>query len=144
MNLSKPKQLTSKDEEFCAVAGVAGTVLSTVCLFQNWYILTWHWLSFVISAVFIFSIVAFVLLVKKQSAAFICICISALLLFAYMLFLVVSIFLYQVLVFSWVFTILLVYNITISIIIFANDLPAKLKQRQQALAAEDAYWNDKL
>ncbi len=144
MSLFQPKQLTSKDEEFCAVAGVIGSVLSIACLFQNWYILSWHWLSIVVSAVFIFSTVAFILLVKKSHAAFICICISALLLFAYAIFLILSIFLYQVLIFSWLFTILLLYNITIPIIIFANGLHTKLTIRQQLLEEEAAYWNDKL
>jgi len=144
MKETRIKELTSKDEEFCAVSGVAGTVLSVVCLFQNWYILTWHWFSLIISAIFLFSILAFVLLVKKSSAAFICICISAVLLFAYTVFLILSIFLYQVLIFSWVFTVLLVYNITISIVIFANNIPEKLKQRRKKMQEESAYWKGKL
>ncbi|MFC4232980.1 hypothetical protein ACFOW1_13850 [Parasediminibacterium paludis] len=142
--MKQPKQLTKADEEFCAVAGVAGVVLAIACLFQNLYISPGHWITLVVTAIFLFSITAFVLLVRKSTAAFLCVCISALLLFSYLILLIIAIFVLQLLIFSWIFMILLVYNITIAIVIFAKDIPSKLVFRKQTLLAEEAYWNEKL
>jgi len=142
--MKQPKQLTKADEEFCAVTGVAGVVLAIACLFQNLYISPGHWITLVVTAIFLFSITAFTLLVRKSTKAFLCVCISALLLFGYMILLIVAIFVLQLLIFSWIFLILLVYNITIAIVIFAKDIPSKLVLRKQTLLAEEAYWNEKL
>jgi hypothetical protein len=142
--MKQPKQLTKGDEEFCAVAGVAGVVLAIACLFQNLYISPGHWITLVVTAIFLSSITAFILLVRKSTAAFLCVCISALLLFGYMILLIVAIFVLQLLIFSWIFLILLVYNITIAIVIFAKDIPSKLVLRKQTLLAEEAYWYEKL
>jgi hypothetical protein len=138
------QKLTSADEEFCAVAGIAGVVLSIACLFQNLYISPGHWITLVITAIFVFSITAFILLIKKRPAAFICVCVSAFLLFSYMVLLIIAIIVYQLFIFSWIFMILLLYNITMAIAIFAKGLPAKFKLRQQELLADDAYWSEKL
>jgi hypothetical protein len=143
--MKQPKQLTKADEEFCAVAGVAGVLLAIACLFQNLYISPGHWITLVITAIFLFSITAFVLFVRKSTAAFLCVCISALLLlFSYLILLIIAIFVLKLLIFSWIFMILLVYNITIAIVIFAKDIPSKLVLRKQTLLAEEAYWNEKL
>ncbi len=142
---NKPIQpLTEGDKEFCGFAGAAGIVLSFACLLQFWYILPQHWITLLVTILFVYSIVAFSLLVAKRKYAPLCVYISGFLIYAYAVLLVLAIVFQIILIFSWIFIILLFYNITISIAIYARSMPAKLKRYHEDQQADRTYWEDKL
>jgi|GEM_PF-4936054 len=145
MNNKPIQPLTDGDKEFCGFAGAAGIVLSFACLLQNWSIMPIdHWITLLITAVFIYCMVAFCLLAAKKKYAPLCVYISGFLIYAYAIGLILLFVLYLTLIFSWIFVILVFYNITISIAIYAKGMPAKLKLYHEEKQADKAYWADKL
>ena len=131
-------KLTKKEEEFCVVAGIAGILLSITCLLQHLYFMYSLWITWLIAAVYILSIVAFVLLVRKNKFAPILLIIGASLLF------INEILLWLLLTFSPAVLLLLLYSIVITVLVYTEGLPKKFKALSLASKTDEDFWKDKL
>jgi hypothetical protein len=136
--------LTESDKDFCAAAGGIGIAISFVCIIQHFYMLpSFEWYILLFSVQFIFSVIALALLIRKSSAAPVCIIIAATLVFLYCIFLMLLYF-SGVVIFSFILIILLAYLVTVSVLIYMRGLPEKLRFYQQQKKDELEYWNNKI
>lgn len=138
MSLLNNLKLTKKEEEFCAVAGIAGILLGVTCLLQHLYFMYSLWITWLIAAVYVLSIVAFILLVRKNKFAPVLLIISASLLF------INEILLWLLLTFSPAVLLLLLYSIVITVLVYTEGLPKKFTALYLASKTDEDFWKDKL
>ena len=89
-------------------------------------------------AIYLFAIVSFVLLALQKSVAPLLLIISCVLVFLAEAVLVISF------VFSLVVFILLVYTIIMTVIIYMEQLPKRLKEKALLIRSEEDSWQGKL
>jgi hypothetical protein len=139
------KELSSAQKEFCQYTGLAGAGLGLVCLIQQLYVFSTT-LSYALlfSASAIAGIVAFVSLAlcKKETGILLIIAISLLLLRQMV---VLWFFIrYQVMMFSLIQIIFLLYSMVILILFYVGGYPKKLKELALARQQEKDYWENHL
>lgn len=130
--------LTEKNESFCSTTGFIGLGLSITCLLQLFFFMNSHWIIYPITAVYIFSIISFSLLIKQNRYAPLILVISSILLF------LTELWLFIALAFSLIVILTLLYSIIITVLIYIDNLPEKLKLQALDKKAEENYWNDKV
>jgi hypothetical protein len=131
-------KLTKKEEEFCAVAGIAGVALSVTCLIQHLYFMYSLWITWLIAGVYVFSIIAFILMVRKHRFSPVCIIVNAALLF------INELLLWLLLTFSPAVLLLMLYSIIMAVLIYTEGLPKKFTALSLASKNDEDFWKDKL
>ena len=130
--------LTNKQQDLCSYSGLFGALLSATCLIQLIVITREHWISFAMLAIYLFSILAFVLLaLQKSTAPWLLIAVAALLFLAELVFLFSG-------VFSLVILLSFLYSVIIVVLLFVEQLPQKLKEKALAEKTEALAWKDKI
>ncbi len=130
--------LNKQQENFCENAGLVGVLISTTCLIQHLVFMMPHWISFTLVAIYIFCIISFVLLMKKQHTSPLLLLINSALIF------IVEVLMIIELAFSPVIIILLIYVIVITVLLYMGTIPAQLKKRNIAAKEEDMLWSNVL
>ena len=130
--------LTNKQQDICAYTGVFGALLNATCLVQLIIITREHWISFAMLGIYIFSILAFISLGLQKAIAPWLLIIAAVLLFITEL-----VFLFNG-VFSLVVLLSFIYSVIIVVVVFAEELGRKLKEKALAEKAEALEWRDKI
>ncbi len=142
---SNMKQILSKyDESFCNIVGAFGIALSAICLIQCAILFDGSWLTFTIACVFIYNIVSYVFLVLKRAYAPLCIMLGGISVIFYQLFLLYVLLKYGQFVFSLTLVLLMLYAVAVTIIMYLEELPGKLRMYQTAQKKEDDFWVDKI
>ncbi len=137
-------ELNEKDKVFCNVWGTIGVVLSSACLIQHLYMFpSFIWQAMLFRLQLVFSIVAFVLLIRKHPATVFCQVIAAALVFLYLVFLI-YLFFAGVIIFSFVTFLLFFYQVIVLVLIYMNGLPPRLRLHKEHKAKESQFWNDKI
>jgi len=131
-------KLTNKQQDFFTYTGTFGALLATTCLVQHMAITRDHWITYVITLIYIFSILGFVLLALKKVFAPLLLVISTILVLAAELILITN------LVFSLVVLLLFLYTTVIVVSMYIEQLPQKLKKQALAEKMEKEAWKDKL
>jgi hypothetical protein len=129
------EQLTQKQESFCNNAGLAGILIAIACLIQHLVMMIPGWITISIIGVYMLSIVAFILLTKKQVQAPLLLLISAILILLLKIFMLVN------LTFSLVLVLLLVYLAAIVSVLYVDQYHIALRARAAALKADAAQWD---
>ncbi|HKZ65363.1 MAG TPA: hypothetical protein VJ111_03355, partial [Chitinophagaceae bacterium] len=75
-------KLTNKQQDFFTYTGTFGALLATTCLVQHMAITRDHWITYVMTLIYIFSILGFVLLALKKVFAPLLLVISTILVLA--------------------------------------------------------------
>jgi predicted neutral ceramidase superfamily lipid hydrolase len=131
-------RLTEKQQEFFTYTGTFGALLGATCLVQHMAISRDHWIAYVMMFIYIFSILAFVLLALKKVSA------PVLLIFSAVFVLVAEVILIKSFVFSLVVLLLFLYSSVIVVLLYVEQLPKKLKEQALAEKIEKQLWEDKL
>jgi len=133
-----PDSLTNRQKNICEYGGGFGAVLTLVCLIQHLIFAIPNKITNPMIPMYIFIIIAFILLAIQKQIALILLIIGAAL---------TSIIEYLWMThysFSLVVLLLFLYNVLIIITVFSERIPQTLKQIQQTRQAEDNFWREKL
>jgi Na+-transporting methylmalonyl-CoA/oxaloacetate decarboxylase gamma subunit len=130
--------LTAKDKDTCSYSGFFGILISATCLIQNFIFFRPHWITFLLIAVYLFSITAFSLLIAQIPVAPLLLLINAILLGLGTLLLILSI------VVSVIVILLFIYAVVIVSVVNAEGFPEKFRQKAIAARAEKELWKDKI
>jgi hypothetical protein len=90
MNKSSLYFLTDKNKDLCTYTGVFGILLSLTCLIQHFVVAIPHWVTFIITLVYLLTITSFSLLAVMKPAAPVLLIISSVLVFLTEAFLIIS------------------------------------------------------
>ncbi len=123
-------------EDTCTYTGIFGALLSLACVFQNLvYFRTFdHIVPAIMLGVFLFSTTCFVMLAMQRFQAPVMLIVSAALVLCTEMVLTLTA------VFSLLVLLLFLYNVTLVIVLYVDQLPARLKQRALAMKAEEDNW----
>lgn len=130
--------LTTRDKDVCSYTGVFGILLSATCLIQNFIYFLPHWITTTLIIVYLLAIVAFSLLTAQHWLAPILLIITGTLL------MICSALLILLLVFSLVVVLLFIYIAVITIMLYVEGFPVKLRQKAIAARNERDLWRDKI
>ena len=130
--------LSNRDLGICTYGGFGGILISATCLIQLMVYGTSYWIIYIFYGVLLFTTTSFVLLALQKSFSPLLLFISTVLSFGIE---VLSTWNYT---FSLVIVLLFMYCVILSTLLHIEGIPKKLKQRQMALAAEEAQWSGKL
>jgi hypothetical protein len=130
--------LTNRDKDICGYGGALGILLSLTCLIQHLIITRSHWVVTLMTCIYLFSIVSFSLLAAQKWVAPIVLIINT------ALVLTAEIILMRHGVFSLAVIFLFIYAAILTVIVYVERLPIKLKERLMSLRAERELWRDKL
>lgn len=138
MNKSSLYFLTDKNKDLCTYTGVFGILLSITCLIQHFVVAIPHWVTFIITLVYLLTITSFSLLAVMKPAAPVLLIISSVLVFLTEAFLIISG------LFSLVVLLLFLYCIIITVIVFVDGIPKKLAAEAAKRRAEANEWAGKI
>jgi len=130
--------LTNKQQDFCGYCGTFGALLSLTCLVQHLVISNVHWISFTLLGMYLFVAASFILLAVQKPIAPVLLIISC----------VVTLVAEATLIISFVFSVavilLFVYTVVITMVIYIEGLPKRLKGRALLIRAEKEAWEGKI
>lgn len=138
MNKQNLKPFSKKEDEMVSVLGVAGAALSITCLFQHFYFTTNGWQVWVMAVVYIYSTISYILTTKKNRFCAVLLIIAAILLF------VNEVVLFMVGVSTPVVMLLFVFTIITIVLLYMENIPAKLKQKFLLESQDEDFWKNKL
>ena len=138
MKHPQPKEINTKDAELCMYLGAVGVVTSLICLIQHLQVITPIVINYYFALAYLLAIVSYILLMVKKPFSTISLIITSTLLFILILF-------YLLLqCFSLLSSLLMLYTIVVTAVLYINGMPTKLKQHQLYRKQENSFWNDKL
>lgn len=130
--------LTNRQQDICGYTGLFGALIALVCLIQHIAITKAHWITFTMVGIYLFVIIAFILLAFQKSIAVVLLIIAAVLSF------IAELILVRNGIFSLIVLLLLLYNIITVVAIYAEQIPRLLKQKSLSMKAEEDLWKDKI
>lgn len=138
MQKNPPKEIGTKESEFCTFVGIVGIAFSLTCLIQHLHAMLPFTFNYYFSLVYVLTIISYFLLTFKKHFAIIVLLISAIMLFG----LVAFYSLFQN--FSVLAILLMIFTFVITILLMINEYPTKLKQHHLYKKQENSYWSNKL
>jgi hypothetical protein len=131
--------LTIRQENICTYGGVFGILLTLTCLIQHLAVTNpQHWSAKLIVPAYLFAIFSFLLLAFQKIIALIFLIVSA------VFSLGVELVWLRDASFSLVVLILLMYHVVMIVVLFAEQIPARLKQKRMAALEEEMKWAGKI
>lgn len=130
--------LTNRQQDICGYTGLFGALIALICLIQHIAITRAHWITFIMVGIYLFVIIAFILLALQKNIALILLITAAVLSF------IAELILVRNGIFSLVVLLLLLYNIIIIVAVYAEQIPRLLKQKALSMKAEEDLWKDKI
>ena len=130
--------LTNGEKDACTYMGLFGALIAITCLIQHIVITRMHWITFVMMALYLFSIVAFVTLTLLKGFSPLLLIASTVVIFGMEVFHLFSH------LFSLILVSFLIYHFVLLAILFMGTIPQKLKYREAVLRAEELAWQDKI
>lgn len=127
-------QLTNRQENLCEYGGAFGALLSLTCLIQHLIVTRSHWIAHLMLFLYVFAIVAFLLLAFKQTISPILVIVST------VFSLAIQVIWMKSYAFSLVVLSLFLYHVIMVVVIFAESLPAALKRKRIAEIEEEMRW----
>ena len=138
MRKKMPAEISRKDAELCGMLGCVGAAIATVVLLQHLYFMVAIWIAYIMALVYMLSIIAFVLLATKKNIAPVLLIISSGLTLATVLYHTLAV------AFSMLVTLLMLYSIIVTIVIYIEEMPRKLNAHYLYKKSENDYWENKL
>ena len=130
--------LTNSQLNICAYGGGFGVLLALTCFIQLMIVGSEGWRVNLILVIYLVAAASYLLLALQKHFA------PPLLIVSAVLVLLAQILWLLSLAFSFVVILLVIYSIVMVVLVYADQIPAQLKRRKQALAAEEASWNGKI
>jgi hypothetical protein len=122
----------------CEYGGGAGILITLTCLVQHFIFAIPNSLTNPFIFVYLFAVIAFILLAMQKPLALLLLIISALLCF-YVQYQYI-----HYLSFSLIVSVLLLYHIIVIITLFVEEIPSRIRKQRQIVKKEEDYWKDKI
>lgn len=135
---SSHNALTNRQKNICEYGGIFGVLLSLTCLIQHMTVTIVSDITKAMLPGYLFAIIAFALLGFQKSYAVILLIISG----AYSAFTE-----YQWMnnyAFSLVVLLLFMYHVVIIVIVYTEQIPERLKQKELAKKREEDEWRGRI
>jgi hypothetical protein len=131
--------LTSSQREVCTYTGVFGILLSATCLIQHFVIVAeYNWITILLMTAYVFSGLAFSLLISQHYIAPILLIINSAALMTSSLVLLFNG------LFSLIVILMYIYTSIIMTFVYLEGYPAKFWENTLILRAERNQWRDKI
>lgn len=129
---------TERHQNICIYGGIFGAMLAATCLIQHISLSRTHWISFTLLGVYAYSITVFIVLSLQKSWAPVLLIISSSMIMIVLVFLLVGGF------YSLALILLFLYSVVMTIVIYMEQLPSRLKEKAQLKKQEELAWRDKI
>lgn len=130
--------LTERQLNICTYGGALGLFLTLTCLIQHLVVTKSHWITHIMTSLYIFTMMAFLLLALLRFFAPYVLIITA----------VFAIGLQYVWMresaFSLTVLLLFLYHVILLVALFTEQIPLKLKEKRRVQKAEEDLWMGKL
>ena len=130
--------LTERQQNLCIYGGLFGAMLTATCLIQHIALATSHWIAFVLMGVYVYALLVFILLAFQKMWAPLLLITSTSLIMISLVFVLAGGF------YSLALILLFVYCTVMTIVIYMEQLPARLKQKALLKRQEELTWRDKI
>ena len=132
--------LSEREEEVCIYTGIFGGLLTFATTIQHFmlYNILMHWIPATIMAIYLFTLASFIMLARQKSYAPLMLLISA------AGGLLAAVMTMAGPVFSLLALLQFIVTTTLVIVMYMDGLPARLRGKALALAAEESLWRDKI
>jgi len=129
---------TNKQQDLCGYCGTFGALIALTCVVQLLVIGNAHWIVYSLLAIYLFIMTSFILLALQNSLA------PPLLIVSSVLSFVAEGTLILTYLFSFIVIVLFLYSVTITVVIFMEQVPKRLKEKAQLIKAEQDDWAGKI
>ena len=130
--------LNERQQNICIYGGIFGVMLAATCLIQHISFARSHWIAYTLMGVYAYSLLVFLLLsLQKEIAPLLLITSSALMMIS-LVFVLASGF------YSLILVLLFLYCTVMTIVVYMEQLPARLKEKAQLKKQEELAWKDKI
>ena len=130
--------LTSRQEAICFYGGVFGILMTLACFIQHVVVTISNWITQIMQPLYILPLIAFLLVTLQKRYSWIFLIASA----------VVSLLLQYLWMnhysFSLLVLLLFIYHIILIVFILVEQVPQRLKQKQQLELQERKLWEGKI
>lgn len=130
--------LNERQQNICIYGGLFGALLATTCLVQHMVISGTHWIAFILLGIYAYTLLAFVLLAFQKAIA------PILLIAAASLMLITILFVRFAGLISPALVLLYLYCTIMTVFIYIEYLPDRLKEKERLRKMEDMTWKDKI
>lgn len=135
---SPHEALTERQKEICQYAGAFGILLTLTCLIQHLVVARSVWLSYVMLIAYVMALVSFLLLaLLKHIAPWMVIVSGVLAIGLQMIWMMSGLFSLTVLM-------LFIYHVIIIVMLFTEQIPARLNEKRRLEIQEEMEWYSKL
>lgn len=135
---STMNNLTERHQNICIYGGIFGAMLAATCLIQHISLAREHWISFTLMVVYAYSITVFIVLSLQKEWAPVLLIISSSLIMIVLVFVLVAGF------YSLALVLLFLYCTVMTIVIYMEQVPARLKEKARLKRQEELAWRDKI
>lgn len=129
---------TNKQQDFCAYCGIFGVLISLTCIIQLLVIAEAHWIPFTLLCMYVFVLTSFILLALQKPVAPLLLIISS------FLSLLAEAALILTALFSAIVIIQFIYSVVITVVVYMDEIPKRLKEKAALLKAEKESWAGKI
>ncbi|RYZ52103.1 MAG: hypothetical protein EOP49_10325 [Sphingobacteriales bacterium] len=130
--------LTERQQNLCIYGGLFGAMLTATCLIQHIALATNHWIAFVLMGVYAYALLVFILLALQRVVAPLLLITSSSLIMIALVFVLAGGF------YSLALILLFLYCTVMTIVIYMEQLPARLKEKAMIKRNEELAWRDKI
>jgi hypothetical protein len=129
---------TNRQQDLCAYFGIFGVLITLTCIVQVLVIANAHWIPLVLLVMYLFVLTSFILLALQKAAAPLLLIISS------FLSLLAEAALILTALFSAIVIIQFIYSFVITIVIYMDEIPKRLKEKAVLLKMERESWAGKI
>jgi hypothetical protein len=129
---------TNRQQDLCAYLGIFGVLIALTCIVQLLILANAHWIPLTLLGMYLFVLTSFILLALQKSVAPLLLIISS------SLSLLSETALILTGLFSAIVIIQFIYSIVITIFIYMDEIPKRLKEKAVLLKAEKDSWAGKI
>jgi hypothetical protein len=129
---------TNRQQDLCAYLGIFGVLIALTCIVQLLIIANAHWIPLTLLGMYLFVLTSFILLALQKSVAPLLLIISS------SLSLLSETALILTGLFSAIVILQFIYSIVITVFIYMDEIPKRLKEKAVLLKAEKDSWAGKI
>jgi hypothetical protein len=129
---------TNRQQDLCAYLGIFGVLIALTCIVQLLIIANAHWIPLTLLGMYLFVLTSFILLALQKSVAPLLLIISS------FLSLLSETALILTGLFSAIVILQFIYSIVITVFIYMDEIPKRLKEKAVLLKAEKDSWAGKI
>lgn len=129
---------TNRQQDLCAYLGIFGVLIALTCIIQLLIIANAHWIPLTLLGMYLFVLTSFILLALQKSVAPLLLIISS------FLSLLSETALILTGLFSAIVILQFIYSIVITVFIYMDEIPKRLKEKAVLLKAEKDSWAGKI